>query len=213
MFRESIFGGFGRAAIRRIVEQYFVSNPPAAGPQGPQGVTGAIGPAGATGSKGDIGSNGTPGATGETGVQGPIGATGATGAQGTAGAAGVTVAPGVPNARTLAFGTVYQATAVAKPALLSVMIDVGYSVSVASTQNDTVELRIGAASTGLADGTGGVAIASFRSSLTGILLVVGMGSADRNQLNAMLPPGWFFCVRRVTGTAATINAAFDQPLG
>jgi Collagen triple helix repeat (20 copies) len=85
-----------------------------AGPQGPQGVAGAIGPQGAVGPagpKGDIGpqgpagiagSQGIPGATGavgpsgpagpkgDSGAQGPVGATGANGAQGPIGLTGPT---------------------------------------------------------------------------------------------------------------------------
>lgn len=135
-----------------------------------------------------------------------------TNVKGAKGDPGTTVLPGSPVARTLAFGTVYQATNNAKPAFVSVVIDTSYSVTLASTQADTVELRVGSSATGLADGTGGYGVASFRSSLTGILLVVGLGSGDRGQLAYTLPAGWFFCVRRVSGTIATIVSAFDQPL-
>lgn len=120
---------------------------------------------------------------------------------------------GSPNTLTPAFGTVYQATNTAKPSWVSAMIDTAYTVTVASTLADTVELRIGSSSTGLAAGSSGTAVATFRSSLTGIALVIGLGLGQRNQLGAMLPTGWFWVLRRIAGTTATIASATDQSLG
>lgn len=231
MFTDSLFGGFGRATLTRIVNQYFVTNPPPTGPAGPAGPQGAPGPAGATGAQG---AQGSPGAVGATGAQGPVGATGAAGAQGqkgdtgaqgpqgpkgdtgatgAQGVAGPTISPGSPATKTAVFGTVYQSSTPTKPTFISAMIDVSYTVSLASTLADIVELRIGATATGLADGSGGISVASFRSSLTGLLVVVGMGTGDRGQLCYMLPPGWYYCIRRVAGTTATISSALEQPLG
>lgn len=186
------------------------------GPQGPQGVqgdTGAQGPignTGATGPKGDKGDTGSAGAQGIQGIQGPIGLTGATGATG---ATGPTATPGTPTSRSLSFGTAYQATDPTKSAFISAMIDAAYTITVAGTVADTVELRIGPNSTTVANGTGGTAIATFRASLTGIVLAIGMGMGQRNQLSALIPPSWYFALRRVSGTTATINAAYDQSLG
>lgn len=61
-----------------------------AGPQGPQGVVGAIGPNGRRGPIGETGLQGVAGAKGETGLQGAAGATGDTGLQGEPGVKGDT---------------------------------------------------------------------------------------------------------------------------
>lgn len=120
---------------------------------------------------------------------------------------------GTPNARTPVFGTAYQATDNTKPSFVSAMIDAAYTVTVASTLSDTVELRIGPVQTTVANGTGGTAVATFRASLTGIALVIGLGLGQRNQLSALLPAGWWWAIRRVAGTTATITSATDQSLG
>lgn len=118
-----------------------------------------------------------------------------------------------PTPVTPAFNTAYQATDNTKPSFISAMIDTAYSITVAGTQADTVELRIGSSSTGLATGASGTAVATFRASLTGIALTVGLGLGQRNQLSAMLPAAWYWCVRRVSGSTATIASATDQALG
>jgi hypothetical protein len=141
--------------------------------------------------------------------RGDVGATGATGATGPAGPATV----GAPNPRTPAFGTAYQATDPSKPSFISAMIDVAYTVTVASTQADAVELRIGPVQATVANGTGGTAVATFRSSLTGIALAIGLGIGERAQLSGLMPAGWYFALRRIAGTTATINSATDQSLG
>lgn len=120
--------------------------------------------------------------------------------------------PGAPSARTVVFGTAYQATDKTKTALISVMVETIYTVTLAGTQSDTVELRVGPDAATVANGTGGTAIATFKSSLTGIAVSIGMSNTQRNQLSALIPPNWYFCLRRVTGTTATVQGAFDQAL-
>lgn len=132
--------------------------------------------------------------------------------QGNAGIPGPT-AVSSPVTVTPAFGTAYAATVPTKPSFISAMIDTAYTVTVASTQADTVELRIGPVQATVANGTGGFVAATFRASLTGIALVIGLGLGQRNQISAMLPVGWFYALRRTQGTAATINSATDQALG
>lgn len=134
------------------------------------------------------------------------------GPSGPTGQAGVN-AFGSPNTLSPAFATAYQATDPTKPAVLSAMIETIYTVSVASTLADTVELRIGSVQATVANGTGGTAVATFRTSLTGITLSIGMGTINRNQLTGFLPTGWFFALRRISGTTATIQGAFDQAVG
>lgn len=213
-----------------------------AGPQGPKGDTGATGSNGSNGSAGaaatitigtvtgltagatptvtntgsataaqlnfgiPAGAAGTPGAAGSNGTNGTNGAAGATGS------AGVN-AFGTPNSKTLAFATAIQATDPTKPAVISAMIEAAYTLTIASTLADEVELRIGPVQATVANGTAGTAVATFKTSLTGILVSVGMGMIQRNQLTAHLPVGWYYAVRRVSGTTATIQAAFDQSVG
>lgn len=113
-----------------------------------------------------------------------------------------------------AFGTAYPATVPSKPSFISAMIDTAYTVTVATTVADTVELRIGPNQAQVAAGTGSsVAVATFRSSLTGIALAIGLGMGQRGQLSALLPTGWFWALRRTQGTNATITSATDQAIG
>lgn len=123
------------------------------------------------------------------------------------------VAVASPVAVTPAFGTAYQATVPNKPSFISAMIDAAYTVTVASTLQDTVELRIGPVQTTVANGTGGFVVAVFRASLTGIALVIGLGMGQRNQLSTFLPAGWYWAIRRTQGTTATISSATDQAIG
>lgn len=120
---------------------------------------------------------------------------------------------GTPAAVTPAFGTAYQATDPTKVAFISAAIQTVYSITIAGTQTDEVELRIGPVQATVANGTAGVAQAGFRSSLTGIALTIGLGNTQRSQVCALLPVGWYYAFRRVAGTAATIVDARDQALG
>lgn len=167
--------------------------------QGPKGDTGA------TGAKGDTGNQGVKGDTGTKGDKGD------TGTQGIQGVSGAPWNPGTPVAMTPVFGTPRQAVDPAKPAFISINLRSAYSVTVASTQQDVIELRIGATTTGLADGTGGIVAGKWETSLTGIALTVGMSIIQGSPLCAFLPAGWYFCLRRVTTGTSTIVSAISQP--
>lgn len=134
--------------------------------------------------------------------------TGATGAQ------GIGLAPGTGITTAVTLGTSFRATDTTKPHFLSVMIDVAYSITLAATLADVVELWVGPVSADVASGNTATAkrVASFRSSLTGIAVSIGMGSGDRRQLTWLVPPGHYCAVRRTTGTTATISEVFMQPL-
>lgn len=132
------------------------------------------------------------------------------GAAGAAGPQGVGASPGNAAQMTVEFATAYQAPDVTKSAFISIMIETAYSTSVAGTQTDEVEVRIGE-DNAVASG-GGVRVGTVKSSLTGVAATDGMGATDRSQVAVMLPPGWFFSVRRLSGTIATINEAFIQSL-
>lgn len=118
-----------------------------------------------------------------------------------------------PIARTPAFGTAYATADVTKPSFISAVIDAAYTVTVLGTQSDTVELRIGPVQAQVAAGTGGFRVATFRASVTGIALVIGMGIGQGNQISGWVPSGWFWALRRITGTTATITSAVEQTLG
>lgn len=167
------------------------------------------GRSGLPGPKGDKGDQGNVGATGS---QGPIGNTGATGATGGIGPAGPAIVS-APTVLTPAFGTAYPTAVPAKPSFISAVIDAAYTVTVLGTQSDTVELRVGPVQAQVAAGTGGVRVASFRASVTGIALVIGMGIGQANQISGWVPAGYFWAIRRVAGTTATISSAIEQTLG
>lgn len=166
---------------------------------------------GATGSQGPIGPQGPTGPAGATGATGPAGATGATGS---IGPQGVGLSPGTGITTAVTLGTAFRATDTTKPHFLSVMIDVAYSITLAATLADVVELWVGPVSADVASGNTATAkrVASFRSSLTGIAVSIGMGSGDRGQLTWLVPAGHYCAVRRTTGTTATISEVFMQPL-
>lgn len=129
----------------------------------------------------------------------PVGATGAQ---------GVGLSPAAPTSLTVAFATAYRPTDITKPYRVSVMIDASYTIAVAGTVADTCELWIGSASTVAT--TGGTKCDSWRGSLTGILTLVGAGVGMRGSVEAIVPAGWYFAVRRTAGTTATIPEAYYQ---
>lgn len=132
--------------------------------------------------------------------------------QGNAGVAGPAVISS-PTTLTPAFGTAYATAVPTKPSFISAVIDAAYTVTVIGTQSDTVELRVGPVQATVANGTGGFRVASFRASVTGIALVIGMGLGQGNQISGWVPSGWFWAIHRVTGTTATITNAIEQTLG
>lgn len=115
-------------------------------------------------------------------------------------------------ARPASFGTAYQ-TSATKPSFISAMIDVAYTVTVAGTSADTVELRVGANQAQVAAGTGGIVAATFRAALTGVTLSIGLAMGRRGQLAAIVPAGHYWALRRTQGSAATIQSVMEQELG
>lgn len=140
------------------------------------------------------------------------GGQGIQGIQGVVGPAGPAVIS-APTVLTPAFGTAYATAVPAKPSFISAVIDAAYTVTVIGTQSDTVELRVGPVQAQVAAGTGGFRVALFRASVTGIALVIGMGIGQANQISGWVPAGYFWAIRRVVGTTATITSAIEQTLG
>jgi hypothetical protein len=91
------------------------------------------------------------------------------------------------------------------------MLESNYLTTLAGTSADEVEIRIG--STNAVATGGGNQVATWKTSLTGIALTVGMGIIQRSPVAFMLPAGWYFSVRRLSGTTATIVSTLAQPLG
>lgn len=144
------------------------------------------------------------------------GAPGAPGKDGNPGLRGLPGTPFTPTTPTIinpVFGTAYQAADPTKPALISIMTRATYSITVAATYTDTVELRIGPDAASAANATAGsIKVAEAIFGITGIALAVGMGLDQENQLVATLPIGWYFAVRRTNGTRAIISNSVSQPL-
>lgn len=134
------------------------------------------------------------------------------GDQGLTGPAGPAIVSS-PTILTPAFGTAYATAVPTKPSFISAVIDAAYSVTVIGTQSDTVELRVGPVQATVANGTGGFRVGLFRASVTGIALVIGLGVGQGNQVSGWVPIGWYWALRRVAGTTATITNAVEQTLG
>src|SRR5262245_43950117 len=108
------------------------------------------------------------------GPPGPPGPQGNTGSQGVQGLTGPMPTPGTPaDYGAIAFATAYQALDNTKHAMLSVMAQTTYTITLAGTQQDEIELRIGPLNT-VATGASGSVVATARWSLTGIALSIGM---------------------------------------
>jgi hypothetical protein len=212
----AIIGWLAFAMADSMVPQYPIGIQGPQGGQGPQGTaaTMAVGTVStlAAGAPATVTNVGTPAAAViNFGI--PAGAQGATGATGVAGAAAN--AFGSPNALSPSFATPIQCTDPTRPCVVSTMVRTAYTISVAGTAADTVEMRIGNSSTNLcaASSPTGTSVATFEASLTGIAISIGMAQISRNQLTGFVPVGWYWCLRRVVGSAATIQSATDQPVG
>ncbi|WP_242176568.1 hypothetical protein [Pseudomonas sp. MONT-RG-20F-20-E-7-02] len=121
--------------------------------------------------------------------------------------------PGTPLAKTLAFGTAYQADVPTKPAFVSIIVDVNHVVTVAGALSDELELRIGPdVNVVAATNPTGYPVAKFKKSIVGIAITVGLQIGQTGQMATAIPAGWYYGVRRISGTAATISSAMVQPL-
>lgn len=126
------------------------------------------------------------------------------------GATGTGLSPGLPVVTTVALGGAYQAAATG---FLSVMVEVNYAVTLASTMADTVELWVGPDNTvAQSASTTARKAASWRSGLTGITVSIGMGASDRGQMATLVKAGQYYAVRVTEGTRATIKEVFFTPL-
>lgn len=191
----------------------------------PQGVAGAAGAAGATGATGSPGSAATvsigsvtalaPGSTPTVTNVGTSGAailnfgltTGNPGADGAPGANSF----GSPTSRTLSLATAYQATTIAKPAVVTVNLSSTASLSLTGGTSNTADVVIGSTNA-VASGTGTL-ICRYANTNTGALTVgLALSTTAASTCTFALPTGWFFAVRQTAGSV-TITSAFDQVVG
>jgi hypothetical protein len=181
----------------------------AQGPQGPAGIQGIAGPAGATGTTGATGPQGLTGATGPAGPTGPTGATGSTGATGPQGPAG-TPAPtfdfGVPVARTIAAATSYQATNVAKAAIITVSPSCTNATTVLASSACTIQGRVG---TGTLTCSTGTVVGTWTSTVQ-LGLVFTQTSGSPWDIKVPIGGSFILCV---TAGTFTISNAVDQTAG
>lgn len=107
---------------------------------------------------------------------------------------------------TPSFATAYQAVDPTKPAMITVIVDLTTTVAVGAPQANTVELIIGPTSA-VAAGSGTLAD-TYRSDLS--VTLISLGFTGRQKVFALLPVGYFWAIRRTSGTGITIVSAFDQ---
>lgn len=153
---------------------------------------------------------GAPGPQGPTGAPGPSGATGATGATGSTGPAGPSTI-GAPNTLSITPGTAYQATNNAKPAHVTINLTSTAQITLSGSTSIVAEVVIGSTN-GVASGTGTV-IGRHANTYSGaVVLGVSISETITEPISFVLPAGWYFAVRNITGTA-TVFSAYDQQLG
>jgi len=124
------------------------------------------------------------------------------------------VAPGSPVQNpAMLFNKAYQAADPSKPGFISITVNINQAISLLSTVTEEVELRIGPDSNvELVTNPTGIAVAVFRKSIKGIAVAVGLEIGQGGQICTALPAGWYYAVRRLQGTTATITQAMVQPL-
>lgn len=112
-----------------------------------------------------------------------------------------------PTSMVPVIGTAYRANDPTRATLLTVNVLIAQSITVAGTQVDTLELRIGPDKAGVEAGTSGAALDEAGQALTGIALTIGMANTLRLPMKAFLPVGWWYAVRRQVATPAAGAAA------
>ncbi len=118
---------------------------------------------------------------------------------------------GGPNSRSLLVGSAYQATDTTKPAIVTITFNSTASLSLSGGTTVLGEVRIGSTNS-VATG-GGTAVGSYKNSLTGTLAIgLNIQTDSYNTVTFVLPAGWFFSPRQVSGTGLQIVSAFDQSI-
>lgn len=135
---------------------------------------------------------------------------GAPGPQGPIGPAGPSTI-GSPNTLSVTAGTAYQATNNTKPAHVTVNLTSTASITLAGSTSVIAEVVIGSTSA-VASGTGTV-IGRHANTYSGAVVIgVSISETITAPIAFVLPAGWYFAVRNISGTA-TVFSAYDQQLG
>lgn len=117
---------------------------------------------------------------------------------------------GVPNNRTLALATAYQATDTSAAAFITITVRAQSSFSLLGTSNNEGEIVFGSTNA-VAGGTG--TKDQYINNIGGGLVVgVSLTSQQANTYVIPLPAGWFFAIRQTAGTGMQIVSAFDQKI-
>lgn len=118
---------------------------------------------------------------------------------------------GIPNTRTLALATAYQATTITKAAVITLNLTSNAGLTLGGGTTNTAAIIIGATNA-VASGTG-TTVGTYSNALTGTLVVgVAINAVATQPITFVLPAGWFFAIRQTSGTV-TISSAFDQSVG
>lgn len=118
---------------------------------------------------------------------------------------------GSPTSRTLALATAFQASDVAKPAVVTINLSSAATMSLSGGTTNTADVVIGSTNA-VASGTG-TAICRYNNSNTGALTIgLSLTQTATQTCTFALPTGWFFAVRQTAGTV-TITSGFDQSVG
>lgn len=118
---------------------------------------------------------------------------------------------GAPVARTLSLATAYQASNPAKPALVSILINLTGTIAIGTVAN-TIQLWVGPTAASVTTPFTGATVADgWRNDLTVTLISITVNGQQK--LQAMIPAGYWFAAARSVGTGTTIASAFDQVMG
>lgn len=122
--------------------------------------------------------------------------------------AAYTFTVGAPTTRTVSLATAYQCTTSTKPCAVTVTMSCPLTLSILAGATCAGEVRIG--STNAVATGGGTNVAPIQRNASGI---VGLSTNDYETKTIIVPAGWYFAVRQITGTGMAIIAAYDQVQG
>lgn len=112
---------------------------------------------------------------------------------------------------TLSLSTAYQATDPTKPTLVTLSLTSTSSISLSGTSNNEGAIWIGATNA-VASGTG-TRLAEYKNTLGGALVVgLTITTSQTQPYSFILPIGWYYAVRQLTGSGMSVVSVFDQSL-
>ena len=121
------------------------------------------------------------------------------------------IAPGYAAPRSIALATAYQALNPLRPALVVLTFSVPATLLLSAGTTVTGDVRIGADAS-VATG-GGVLVAPYKKSLTGVLGVgVSLATDDYETKTFLLPANAYFAVRQLSGAGMLVVSASEQAI-